>query len=313
MERARIVVTLNEAAVTLSEAKGLFPRRRCFAMLSMIRGFRIHNSAFGGTWIALCLTIALCGCQQAGLSRSLDLIPTHEAAQLVNANAAKITGTLRASGSVDGYFTTPKGRRRNYHVDGTLFYLAPRYFRFDLKSFGDRQILLGSNDQHYWFYNKQDDTYYCGRHGSNEDLPVEVPIRPDQLIDALALSPIHVLSLEGGSADTGSLNPDDQGRFQLRKEYWGDRDSPQIIRRVQYRDDEGTVTMQSSLDKHKPLSPDGPLLPYLMVAHWPNARAHMRFRVDKWTLVNQVLPGGPQFATPVECSVNERADRPTGK
>src|SRR3972149_5050597 len=88
--------------------------------------------------------------ERGGPSRSLDLIPTRDAAQIVNANAAKIKGTLRASGSVDGYFTTPEGRRRNYHVDGTLFYLAPRYFRFDLKSIGDRQILLGSNDQYYW-------------------------------------------------------------------------------------------------------------------------------------------------------------------
>ena len=49
-------------------------------------------------------------------------------------------------------------------------YLAPRYFRFDLKSFGDRQILLGSNAEHFWFYSKQDDSYYCGHQGSGEDV-----------------------------------------------------------------------------------------------------------------------------------------------
>ena len=261
--------------------------------------FRIHNSAFGGIWTALGLTVAFCGCQQAGPSRSLDLIPTRDAALIVNANAAKITGTLRASGSVDGYFTTPQGRRRNYHADGTLFYHAPQYFRFDLKSLGERQILLGSNDQHYWFYNKQDDAYYCGHQNEEDDLPAEIPVRPDQLIDALALARID----DPGSA---SLNPDDQGRFQLRKEYWGDRDSPQLIRRVLFRDPAGAVSMQSSLDKYKPLSPDGPLLPCSMIAHWPTARAHMRFRVDKWTLVNQVLPGGPQFATPAECFADDR-------
>jgi len=260
----------------------------------------------GHICFALYLAVALCGCQQAGQSRSLDHIPTRDAAQIINTNTAKITGTLRASGSVDGYFTTPKGRRRNFNVEGTLFYLAPHYFRFDLKSLGDRQILLGSNAEHFWFYSKQDDAYYCGQHGSNEDIPAEVPIRPDQLIDALALAPI-------GNADSESLNSDDRGRFQLRKEYWGDRDSPQFIHRVLFRNDEGVVTMQSSLDKYRPLSPDGPFLPGSMIADWPAARAHMRFRVDKWTLVNQVMPGGPQFATPAECFANERTDRATGK
>lgn len=235
----------------------------------------------------------------------MDRIPTQEAAQIVNANAAKISGTLRASGSVDGYFTTAEGRRRNYHVDGTLFYLAPRYFRFDLKSLGDRQILLGSNAEHFWFYSKQDDAYYCGHHDSGEDVPLDVPVRPDQVIDALALASIS-------EEDSGFTNPEDQNRLQLRKEYWGDRDSPQFIRRVVFRDAASTVTMQSSLDKYKSISQGGPQLPCSMIAHWPTARAQMRFRVDKWTLVEQVSPSGPQFATPAECFANEPAARPAG-
>lgn len=255
---------------------------------------------------AIFIPAALCGCQQAGPSHSRDLIPIRDATPIVNANAAKISGTLRASGSVDGYFTTPEGRRRNYSAEGTLFYLAPHYFRFDLKSLGERQILLGSNAEQFWFYSKQDGAYYCGRQGSDEDVPEGVPVRPDQVIDALALAPI-------GNADSKSRNPDGPGRFQLRKEYWGDPDSPEVIHRVVFRDLSGAVSMQSTLDKHKPLSPGGPLLPSSMIAHWPTARASMRFRVDKWTVVEQVRPGGPQFATPSECFAKERAGRPAGK
>lgn len=272
----------------------------------LFSALRVHSYAFGGIWTALGLAVALGGCQHAGPSRRLDLIPTREAAQVVNANAARITGTLRASGSVDGYFTTADGRRRNYHVDGTLFYLAPRYFRFDLKSLGDRQILLGSNAEYYWFYNKQDDSYHCWNQGSDEDTPAEVPVRPDQVIDALALAPIHVLSLEGSDADSGFPDPEAPDRLPLQKEYWGDPDSPQVIRQVVLRDAAGTVTMRSSLDKYKPISPDGPLLPCSMIAHWPTSRAQMRFRVDKWTLVGQVGPDGPQFATPPECFAKEQ-------
>jgi len=256
--------------------------------------------------LGLCVSAFLCGCQQAGPSGSLNSIPTPNAARIVNANAAKITGTLRASGSVVGYYTTPQGRRRNYQAEGTLFYLAPHYFRFDLKSLGERQVLLGSNADSFWFFSKQDDSYYCANQGSGDDLPTEVPVRPDQVIDALALAPI-------GDIDSVSLNPNNQGRFRLEKEYWTDGGTPEVIRRVVFRDRAGTVRMQSELDKYVPLSPDGPLLPRSMTAHWPSARAQMRFRVDKWTLVEQVRPGGPQFATPPECITNERAGRPTGK
>ncbi len=265
-------------------------------------------------WTALGLTLTLCGCRQAGPVRPLDPIPTHEAVGIVNANAAKITATLRASGSVDGYFTTSNGRRRSYHVDGTLFYLAPCYFRFDLKSLGERQILFGSNEEYFWVYSKEDGSYYCGHQGRDEELPTEVPVRPEQLIEALALAPIHVLShalsfegLEGADADSATPDPIPARRdFPARKEYRIDRDSPQFIRRVLFRDAEGLVTMQSSLDDYRPLFPGGPVLPGSMIADWPTARAHMRFRVDKWTLVEQVRPGGPQFATPAECFADDR-------
>ena len=244
------------------------------------------------------LTIAACGCQTAGPARNLDPIPTPGAVGIVNANAAKITATLRASGSVDGYFTSSNGRRRNYHVDGTLFYLAPCYFRFDLKSLGERQILFGSNKEYFWVYNKEGDSYYCGHQGQDEELPTEAPVRPEQLIEALALAPI---------VDSPSEDPNSEGQrgSQRRTEYWVERDSPLVIRRVLFRDAGGVLTMQSSLDDYKLLSPGGPLLPGLMIAEWPTARARMRFRVDKWTLVEQVRPGGPQFATPSECHTNE--------
>jgi hypothetical protein len=255
---------------------------------------------WGRWWAAVGLGLALCGCRQAGPVRPLDPIPTREAVGIVNANAAKITATLRASGSVDGYFTASNGRRRSYHVDGTLFYLAPCYFRFDLKSLGERQILFGSNKEYFWVYSKEDGSYFCGHQGRDEELPTEVPVRPEQLIEALALAPVV-------DEDSATPHPIPARRdFPTRKEYRIDRDSPQFIRRVLFRDAEGVVTMQSSLDDYRALFPGGPVLPGSMIADWPTARAHMRFRVDKWTLVNQVLPGGPQFATPPECFAADR-------
>ena len=60
--------------------------------------------------------------------------------------------------------------------------------------------------------------------------------------------------------------------------------------------------VQSQLDDYRPLTLDGPMLPRIMTADWPKARSHIRFRVSRWSLVDQVGPDSIQFATPRECT-----------
>lgn len=276
-------------------------------------------------------TVALCGCPPHDKGLVPDPISMDDAIRIVNANAGKIGGTLRASGSVDGKFTDPDGRSHSYHLDGVLFYLAPVYVRFDLKSFGNRQLLFGSNAELFWYYGKQNDGYHCGHHDVPDDLAAEIPIQPAQIVDALGLTPIPVQCVRGEEwADVaaangpGGLKPaervrcvqrvvgeyqqilflehDEEGRVRLEKEYWLDRYQPRLIRGVVFRDSDGEVEMQSRLDKYRPLGPGGPMLPREMAADWPKSKSSMRFRVRRWSLVNQVGPDSIQFATPRECT-----------
>ncbi|MEE9178222.1 MAG: hypothetical protein V3U46_07305 [Acidimicrobiia bacterium] len=235
-----------------------------------------------------------------------------DAVRIVNTNIAEVTGTLRASGPVDGYLTLSDGRRRSYHLDGVLFYLAPTYFRFDLKKLGDRQLLFGSNEEHYWFYSKEEDEYYCGRHGVQEDLPPEMPIRPDRIHHALGLTPIAegeeiigrtrlIQRVVDDYQQILLLTNDDAGNTLVEKEYWLDRYAPRLVRRVVFRDADGVVEMESRLNNYRALERNGLWLPHVMVAHWPKEQMFMRLRVGKWKIVDQVGPHGPQFATPMEC------------
>ena len=261
---------------------------------------------------AACVLGAVAGCQAPLKPPVLaDPIPMRDAVAVVNANAAKIRATLRAAGSVDGYFTNPDGRRMSYHVEGVLFYLAPCYLRFDLKKLGDRQFLFGANAEQFWLYSKEDDRYYCGWRNAPEDMPAEMPVRPDQLIDALGLTPIPE-GVAGSSAALVQRVEDDcqqvlfldsdGGQPVLVKEYWLDRAPPRLVRRVVFRDFDGVLEMQSQLDDYRPLAGDGPLLPHVMTAAWPTVGARMRFQVSKWAPVEQVVPGGPQFAVPPDCT-----------
>jgi len=251
----------------------------------------------------------------------LEPLPMGDAARIVNDNVAKIGGTLRASGSVDGYFTNPNNERRvSYSLDGTLFHLQPCYVRFDLKKLGERQILFGSNDQSYWFYSKENDSYYCGRRGEDDDVPAEIPVRPDQIVEALGLTAIGDKDPAGGTvrrvqrveADVQQILfvvLDENGRAVLEKEYWLDRYPPRLVRRVVFRDADGVVTMESFLDDYRPIASGGAMLPHRMAAEWPERGARMRFNVGSWSVEPQVAPGGPQFATPPECRTPRGATR----
>jgi len=230
-----------------------------------------------------------------------------------NNNADRIRGTLRATGYVDGYFADNAGKRRTFHVDGVLFFLSPRYLRFDLKKLGESQVLLGSNEMEYWVYTNDTDEWFCGRHGVPSDLPPDIPVRPDQLVDALGLNPIEVDREEDGLRPPVQritdafqqllfVGKDDVfGSRVLRKELWIDRHPPHVIRRIIFRDHNGHIEMDSRLDDFRPLEPGGPLLPRVMTAEMPKSQAQLEFHIKKWKLFEQITPEAIQFRTPRQC------------
>jgi hypothetical protein len=255
---------------------------------------------------------ALTGCRSTPQPFPLEPIPMRSAVRIVNDNTARIAGTLRATGFVDGRSTLPDGRSVSYHLDGVLFFLAPRYVRFDLKSFGSRKFLLGSNAEYYWVFDGEANEYRCGRHGEERDLSSEIPIPPDRIVDALGLTPIR---LDDRAPDHHRLVQRVVEDFQqilflersenkdtrLGKEYWLDRYRPRLVRRVIFRDAGGVVELESSLDEYKAISPGGPMLPYEITMRWPGESSHVRFRVGRWELVESVVPESIQYSTPREC------------
>ncbi len=259
------------------------------------------------------LTLIIVGCPAQSIVTLAPAPPRplFEVATTVNANAAAITNTLRARGVVDGHFTSQEGRLRNYHVDGTLFYLAPSYLRFDMKKLGSRMLLVGSNETHYWVDSQDGKSFSCAPHGQQGQLPPDAPISPSQLIEALGLSALppgaglspasscmqrivddyqQILFISAGRAGTPIIN----------KEYWIDRREPYLVRKVIFRDDDGQVEMESSLSKYKRLN-DSHWLPYALDVVWPKVQARLQFHINQWKSFDEVTPSSPQFATPAEC------------
>lgn len=266
-----------------------------------------NNTRFGALCAAVGLGIAH-GCVAPTPIAPLDPIPRAQAVALVNHNIAAIAGTLRATGSVDGYFTTESGRRRAFHLDGTLMYLAPKNLRFDIKSLAGTEVLFGTNDRQYWYYTRQDGgAYFCFCHADADAwIAAGIPVEPAQIIDALGLTPIPAV---GRDVPAQRVVDAHQQLFFIRrtdtgaaieKEYWLDRFAPRLVRRVIGRDVDGGITMDSRIRDYRPLTPDGPLVPYRFDATWPVSGAGLTFQVARWYLHPDITPTSPQFTPPHE-------------
>ncbi|MCO6437674.1 MAG: hypothetical protein J5J06_11340 [Phycisphaerae bacterium] len=258
------------------------------------------------------ILLFLAGCN--GPKRILypEPIPLADAARLVNANASIVSGTLRAVGPVDGRFTED-GTIRSFHADGVMFFRPPQCFRMDFKVLGERQLLLGSNEEAYWVYLKKGDQYFCGRHGEPVDPEESPPIQPDRIIDALGLSPIElwpddpllgcVQRVVEPYQQILFIERDEWGRIALQKEYWLDLAAPGRVRRVVFRDALGRVQIESRLDDYKRME-DGPWLPTKLEVRWfdqANEPNELRFTVRLWSLYGDIDCGSVQFAAPPAC------------
>ncbi|HNQ22964.1 MAG TPA: hypothetical protein PKK06_07715 [Phycisphaerae bacterium] len=306
----------KRSAAMPSPGRGTDSRRS----LPVPSAWACHPAPYIARAMLLGLVLAVTGCPPRAVP-PLDPLPLQDAARIVNDNLAAVGGTLRATGSVDGYTMDARGRRVHYTLDGFLLFLPPRHLRFDLKSIAGTELLFGSNQTYYWYFSRPDDeSYYCRRHKPGETLAdVGIPINPAQLVDALGLTPIPVSPMP--PAETTPVQrveeeyqqllfiaTDDTGRSFLEREYWLDRRAPRLPRRVQFRDLEGVLIMESRLGDYARLSPNGPWLPRTIDAYWPTSDTHLRFHISRWQVVPDIGPTDPPFTPPHQLGLHYRQE-----
>jgi len=142
----------------------------------------------------------------------------------------------------------------------------------------------------------------CGRMDGSDSARSDVPLEPRQIIEALGLTPIPA----GGAAAQQKVQSEYQQLIFGDREYWLDRRAPLLVRKVIFRNPGGGVAMTSDLSDYRPVQGGG-MMPHLVEAQWPGRNARLRFGVGRWSLASDVVPGGPQFATPEECLRSSRA------
>lgn len=145
------------------------------------------------TFAALAL-LAACGCRAGGadnLSRRAPVVPvtpTLDARTVIdehNRNAERIQ-TLEAAPSLT--ITANRGRR-SVGVSGHMALERPRNFKLDLGAHGTDVADIGSNDQKFWFWvrdNSDKAIYYCNYEDA-QDSALTTAFQPDWIVEALGL------------------------------------------------------------------------------------------------------------------------------
>jgi hypothetical protein len=111
-----------------------------------------------------------------------DLLVTYlnrEAAKLQSIQTTDLTIDVRSQGN-------------SVSLDGTLLCQKPRYFKLTGKKFGSQEVLVGSNEDRFWFYVKRDPSdalYFCSHteyaNGTSAELPF--PFQPEWVLEDATL------------------------------------------------------------------------------------------------------------------------------
>lgn len=163
---------------------------------------------------AALVLLALTGCRTAGVdnlaARQAPLAsrPQFDVQELVadhNRNAERIV-SIQAKPSL----SVSKGRRPAGGADGFLALERPRNFRLEVTHAGGSLADIGSNDQNFWIWIKDNDkkaTYYCDYDETGNSPLSPATMQPDWITEALGLRQITAEEAAGITV-TRDKNPD---------------------------------------------------------------------------------------------------------
>lgn len=229
----------------------------------------------------------------AGCPNGVGVAPTtrREALLRVNDNLSQISEPLQCKGLVSFKFRDADGRERAFIAhDARLIFEAPQSLRFDVKSLTGNVAQFGSNDTRYWVWIEPEVMkMWFGEWGRiNEAKLRELPVPPQDLLDALMLRPLPEC-LDGGLLPVLRKAGDDHRLLFVRlgldgqpvglREIRLDPLPPHQPLEVVDRLPDGQITMHAVLRDYRRIGSDGPWTPRRYVVDWPENQAEMRLDI----------------------------------
>jgi hypothetical protein len=285
--------------------------------------------------VALLLCVAGSGCNLFGPKAS-DKIPKHQAPAptangtpdaktligYLNREAAKVNSIETRDLTID--VKAPAG---NVSLDsGSLVVQKPRSMKMVGRKLGMQQVLVGSNDERFWFHVKRDPSdalYHCAYTDYEKGVDLPFPFQPEWVVDALGMSPI--------GESPGARVEEDKTTFRLIEDtavqgrpakkvtvfYKGETqgDQPQVISRTVY-DSANRVIFVATTHKVRrvPTAGSRPLIvPEVIELEWPAQKTSLVIDLDRAKVNSQVAREAFQMPQLGSRQIDLGRDRPTGR
>jgi hypothetical protein len=256
--------------------------------------------------IGLAGAAALAGCRvQAPPPTRIYTGPTQSLSEIIariNANNLRIP-TFWARQDFNGTIIDDKHQSHSVTADGVILYRAPHQLLITAHNEFGSIFELGVTAENYWLKVVPDlDTLWWGRM-SNVAKPCSqrIPIRPDLILDVLAVGPINA-DLGAAPYPVLRFNNDvdaymidsivrGPGRLLVQKEVWYDRQTLEP-RTVLLFDANGRVVLRAHLSNFQPIS-SAPRAPRLALQYdllFPDSGSHMQFTLRDQTISQHGIP-----------------------
>ncbi len=272
------------------------------------RGARICSGCRSAYVVASSLLVAACGCVKPPPPPPVVIPEEPEPTPLLvdryNANADRLPENVLLTSErveVEGGYIEDDGSEHVFQGEGKLYFVKPNKLYLILKhDLAGKMVEIGSDGTRYWLWWDKRQTVWWGYH-KYIDRPVirEMPIRPDQLIAALGLTPLPSGSgwLKGPLRRTVRYPmPEyllsfwrlDDGVPRYDREYWLSRGTPHLIDRINFFDEFGRESCEATLADLKAPRVEGnvitgppPLMPHKVWLRWARSKAYFRMTVQR--------------------------------
>jgi len=233
--------------------------------------------------------------------------PTQTVVDRFNANAERMPeGVLLYSPRVEvqaGFFDE-EGQEHVFDGEGKLLFVKPLRFYLPLKhDLAGNMVEIGSDEQRYWLWFKKRQTIWWGYHKYIDRPHIrQMPIRPDQVMAALGLTPLP----SGSGWLRGPLRRVvryplplnllsywrvDENTARYDREYGLSRVAPFLAERIVFFDELGREGCEATLAdlnrvevQDDVISGPGPIMPHRIWLRWPKSDAYFRMTIRKPTL-----------------------------
>lgn len=217
-----------------------------------------------------------------------------EALQRVNDNLSRINETLLCRpATVSFRFRDTDGRTHRFiGQPAALLFRGPRCLYFDIRqALAGTVAHVGSNDRKYWLWVEADVSTIWSGSWANIGAANKsgLPLKPDQLIDALMLRPLPeraagglppLLRMDGKKHRLLYMALDDASWPYVELEVVLDCCPPYMPLELFKRDVNGATVMHARYKKYRRVGDDGPYTPRRYVVDWEQDDVQLRLDVN---------------------------------